>query len=81
MLIKFMVSSIPMYGMSSFLIPQTLCTQIDSQLRHFWCGYQQDKRHNLSLLSRHKICSLKSIGGIGLRLTKDTNLALLSKMA
>lgn len=81
MLLKTVVSAIPLYGMSSFLLPQNLCNQIDSQVRWFWWGYKADKTHYLSLLSGKKICRPTHDGGIGIRLMKDSNLALLSKVA
>ncbi|KAB1216244.1 hypothetical protein CJ030_MR4G005810 [Morella rubra] len=46
----------------------------------FWWGYKQDKARNLSLHSWDKICTPRPLGGIGIRLMCDTNMALISKM-
>lgn len=48
MLIRSVVLAIPMYGMSSFLLPQAFCTQMDTQLRRFWWGYKPNKIQNMS---------------------------------
>lgn len=50
-LIKSVLNAIPTYIMSLFLIPKSLCAEIDSVLRKFWWGFPQEKKHSLSFLS------------------------------
>jgi hypothetical protein len=38
-LVKFVANVIPIYLMSLFLIPKSLCSIINSELRKFWWGY------------------------------------------
>jgi hypothetical protein len=55
-LIKSVANAIPSYLMSIFLIPKSLCLEINSFVRKFWWGFPWDKNHNLSFLSWEKIC-------------------------
>lgn len=81
MLIRSVASVIPMYGMSSILLPQQLCRSIDTQFRPFFWGFKDDQSHPLSLLSWREVCSPRLAGGLGIRLMAETNLALVSKLA
>lgn len=80
MLIKSVASSIPIYSMSSFLITQSICKNIDSLLRKFWWGYKLDGKQHLSLQSWNQICTPKSEGGMGIKKVQGMNLAFLSKL-
>jgi exonuclease III len=79
-LIKSVLNAIPTYIMSLFLIPKSLCAEIDSVLRKFWWGFPQEKKHNLSLLSWDSICKPKSLGGLGINSMEFINNSLLARL-
>lgn len=66
--------------MSLFLFPKSFCIDLDAMLRNFRWGFPQDKEKNLTLLSWKSICTLKSIGGLGIITMEFQNRALLSKL-
>jgi hypothetical protein len=79
-LIKSVLNAIPTYIMSLFLIPKSLCAEIDSVLRKFWWGFPQEKKHNLSFLSWDSICKPKSLGGLGISSMDFINNSLLARL-
>jgi hypothetical protein len=79
-LIKYVLNAIPTYVMSLFLIPKSLCTEIDSVLRKFWWGFPQEKKHNLHFLSWDIICKPKSLGGLGISSMEFINNSLLARL-
>lgn len=79
-LIKTVANSLPSYSMSLFFLPKSFCQTIDSWLRKFWWGISLDKKRSLNLLGWHKICSPKSVGGLGLRTMELQNMSLLAKL-
>jgi hypothetical protein len=80
MLIKSVAAAIPSYAMSSFLLPSSICSQLDRSFKNFWWGFPSSKTRNLSLKSWNSLCIPKALGGLGLRKMKDVNLALLAKL-
>ena len=79
-LIKSVANAIPSYLMSIFLLPKSLCLEINSILRKFWWGFPQDKKHNLSFLSWEKICQPKALGGLGICSMEFINSSLLARL-
>jgi hypothetical protein len=79
-LVKVVASAIPSYAMSTFLLPDGLCHQLDRAFRNFWWGFPKDKARNLSLKSWESLCLPKDQGGLGFRLMKEVNLSLISKL-
>jgi hypothetical protein len=79
-LIKSVATAIPSYAMSTFLLPKSICNQLDKVFKNFWWGFPFAKTRNLTLMSWHSICTPKAIGGLGMRSMKDVNLALISKL-
>jgi hypothetical protein len=59
-LIKVVVFAIPSYAMSSFMLPDGLCHQMDKAFKKNWWGFPKDKVHNLSL-SHGNLCVLLKI--------------------
>jgi hypothetical protein len=79
-LIKVVVFAIPSYAMSSFMLPDGLCHQMDKAFKKIWWGFPKDKVHNLSLKSWKSLCSPKDHGGLSFRLMKNVNPSLISKL-
>ena len=77
-LIKAVAHAIPTYTMSCFKISDSLCDDLTSMIRNFWWGQKQDER-KMSWLSWEKLCVPKSCSGMGFKLLKPFNLALLAK--
>ena len=48
-LIKSVAAAIPTYAMSSFLIPNSCCKELDKTFKNFWWGFPSKKSRNLSL--------------------------------
>ncbi|KAL0300641.1 UNVERIFIED_CONTAM: putative mitochondrial protein [Sesamum radiatum] len=79
-LIKSVGQALPIYHMSTFLLPKSLCGKMDSTLRKFWWGARQDKKF-LALKCWDDICAPKNLGGLGFRKMWEFNKALVSKLA
>jgi hypothetical protein len=79
-LIKVVVSAIPSYAMSSFMLPDSVCNQLDKAFKNLCWSFPKDKVHNLSLKSWKSMCSPKDQGGLGFRIMKNDNLSLISKL-
>lgn len=77
-LIRFVLSFVPIYFMSSFLLPNKYWMELDSILRKFWWGFPQDKLQNFIPRAWSSICWPKTVGG-RFRLFHYYNKALLSK--
>ena len=77
-LIKAVAQAIPTYAMNCFPIPDSLCDELTSMIRNFWWGQKQDER-KMAWLSWDKMCIPKACGGMGFKLLKHFNLALLAK--
>ncbi|KAL0408606.1 UNVERIFIED_CONTAM: putative ribonuclease H protein [Sesamum radiatum] len=82
-LIKNVAQSIPVYHMSTFLLPKTICNKMDATVRRFWWQSQSsDQRKSfLALKSWKSICLPKNKGGLGFRYFSDFNKALMSKIS
>uniref|UniRef100_A0A803NSP5 CCHC-type domain-containing protein n=1 Tax=Cannabis sativa TaxID=3483 RepID=A0A803NSP5_CANSA len=79
-LINSVLSSIPIYTMSCFLLPKSVCELLDKLVRKFWWVGCSDKQRYLSLLNWDEICKPKACGGLGIKKFHDMNLALVSKL-
>ena len=73
-LTKSVLSSIPVHTMSTISMPVGILEKLDSLARSFVWGSGQH------LVSWHKICKLKAAGGLGIRVSRDMNKALLTKV-
>ena len=77
-LIKSIVQSIPSYVRSCFLFLVTTCSQIDSMTScFFWGG--DDNSWKIHWLSWDKLSHSKREGGLGFRISRAFDMALLSK--
>ena len=77
-LIKEVAQATPMYTMSCFKLPDTLCKELNSLMGNFWWG-QKDKERKMAWVSREKLCIPKAEGGMGFKDLRAFNLALLAK--
>ncbi|KAL3839320.1 hypothetical protein ACJIZ3_023911 [Penstemon smallii] len=78
-LVKTVAQSLPIYPMSTFLLPKSICSTLDKIIRKFWWG-SNDKGNSLMLKSWSTICLPKSKGGLEFRKTEDFNRALVTKL-
>lgn len=78
-LIKSAVSSFPVYGMQSSLLPVSVMNEIEKDCRKFLWN-KVDKSHYLARLSWDRICSPTGKGGLGFRRLHNWNLAFMAKL-
>jgi hypothetical protein len=77
-LLKAVVQAIPTYSMSLFLIPISLCRDIEGMMQRFWWGHManDDRVH---WMSWERMGRAKTMGGLGFRDLIMFNKALLAK--
>ena len=76
-LLKSVVHSMQTYATSVFLLPKSLCEEIQTMMNAFWWTSSRDK--GLKWISWEKLYIPKKFGGMGFRLLHEFNLALLAK--
>jgi hypothetical protein len=74
------VVALPSYTMSSFLFPNSLCSDLDKNFKNFWWGFPPQKTRNPSLKAWNSTCLPKELGGLGIRKMREVNLALIFKL-
>uniref|UniRef100_A0A803PWZ9 Reverse transcriptase domain-containing protein n=1 Tax=Cannabis sativa TaxID=3483 RepID=A0A803PWZ9_CANSA len=79
-LIRSVAQSVPMYSMSSFLLPKGLCRELDQAIRKFWWTGGGDKDRYLALVEWDALCLPMDRGGLNFKKFEDINLALLAKL-
>ncbi|XP_024006398.1 uncharacterized protein LOC112082916 [Eutrema salsugineum] len=77
-LLKSVVTAIPSYSMSCFMLPKSITNQINSAMRRFWWSASKD-RHKIPWVAWKKITETKKNGGFGIRDLRDFNIAMLAK--
>jgi hypothetical protein len=77
-LIKSVAQAIPVYTMSCFRIPDTLCSEINSMVSKFWWGQKAEEK-KIHWQKWSNMCRKKSEGGMGFRDLTLFNQALLAK--
>lgn len=78
-LIKNVAQSIPSYSMSCFLIPKSLCLEMERTMNSFWWTSNSDNRKGVKWMSWEKMCLPKCSGGLGFRSLHGFNMALIGK--
>ncbi|XP_059442083.1 uncharacterized mitochondrial protein AtMg00310-like [Corylus avellana] len=74
------IQAIPSYCMGIFLLPNDLCSDINSQMRKFWWGHQENGTR-INWMSWGKMGMAKASGGMGFRNLNLFNRALLAKQS
>ncbi|GAU48120.1 hypothetical protein TSUD_141420 [Trifolium subterraneum] len=77
-LIKFVLSSIPVYFLSFFKAPTGIISLIESIFKAFLWGGSEDSR-KINWIKWDKVCLDKERGVLGVRRVKEFNLSLLGK--
>jgi hypothetical protein len=77
-LLKAVIQAIPMYTMSVFLLPKTICKTINSMMSKLWWGHKENDS-KIAWMSWEKLGKAKEKGGMGYRDLESFNLALLAK--
>ncbi|KAA3481359.1 reverse transcriptase [Gossypium australe] len=76
--IKSVLQAIPIFAMSCFLLPNSLCKKMESIFAKFW--WQKGKgRKGIHWCQWGHLCRPKSEGGLGFRNMAQFNIALLAK--
>ena len=77
-LIKVVLQAMPTYTMGCFLLPKSLCKDIESLNSKSWWGFKGDTK-KIHWLGWEKLCLPKCQGGLGYKDEENFNLALLGK--
>lgn len=77
-LLKSVLSSLPVYALSFFRAPAGIISSIESILINFFWGGGEDNR-KIAWVDWNSICMSKEVGGLGVRILKEFNIALLAK--
>jgi hypothetical protein len=77
-LLKSVLTSLPVYALSFFKAPSGIISSIESLLIKFFWGGCEDSR-KIAWVTWKSICLRKEYGGLGVRQLREFNLALLGK--
>lgn len=78
-LLRNVAQTIPAYTMSCFLIPKTLCQEMERMMNAFWWSSNSSNNKGIKWLSWSSMSMSKKQGGLGFRDLDGFNLALLGK--
>ena len=77
-LLKTIVQAVSIYVMSVFLLPFSLCMELERMMNSFWWGSKGDKG-GIKWMAWDRMCAHKSIDGMGFRKIHEFNIAMLGK--
>jgi len=77
-LLKAVLTSLPVYALSFFKAPSGIISSIESLLNKFFWGGSEDSR-KITWIGWNTLCSKKEHGGLWVRKLKEFNIALLGK--
>lgn len=66
-LIKSVVQAIPSYCMGDFLLPTSLCEEIERMMNSFYRCSKKNARHDINWMHWDKLTLRKSLGGFDFR--------------
>lgn len=78
-LLKAVISALPVYSMSCLKITGTVCNKIERLASKFWWGANEDQSQKIRWKSWQNLAVRKDHGGMGFRNLQDFHLALLAK--
>ncbi|KAL8123153.1 hypothetical protein AgCh_011228 [Apium graveolens] len=78
-LIRKVAQFIPSYTMSCFMIPKSLCLEIERMMNAFWWKSNSSDNKGIRWLAWERMSMSKKRGGLGFRDLHGFNLALLGK--
>lgn len=79
-LLRNVAQAVPSYAMSCFLLPKSLCKELERMMNSFWWGSKEGNRKGIKWLSWTNMSMSKGEGGLGFRDLFGFNLALLGKL-
>jgi len=77
-LLKSVLSSLPIYALSFFKAPAGIISSIESIFNCFFWGGSEDHK-KISWVDWNTVCQSKEVGGLGVRRIREFNYALLGK--
>lgn len=77
-LAKSVLQALPSYVMQTAMIPEKVCDEVDKICRGFIWG-ESDQGRKVHLISWDKIYCPKKDGGLGLKKTRNVNLAYMMR--
>nr|ABN08038.1 RNA-directed DNA polymerase (Reverse transcriptase) [Medicago truncatula] len=78
-LIKSVAQAIPSYCMGAFLIPASLCEELERMMNSFYWGSKKNGRRGINWMRWDFLTLHKSLGGLGFRNLEAFNLSMLGK--
>lgn len=78
-LLRTVAQAIPSYAMSCFLLPKSLCSDLEKMMNSYWWGSQNSNRNGIRWASWTNMSMAKEMGGLEFRDLQGFNLALLGK--
>ncbi|KAA3452465.1 reverse transcriptase [Gossypium australe] len=76
--IKAILQAIPTFSMACFLLPKTLCKDLEGIIAKFWWQKSRNRK-GIHWCTWKDLCRLKEDGGIGFRNLENFNVSLLAK--
>ena len=80
-LIKSVAQAIPSYCIGAFLIPSSLCDEIERMMNSFYWGSKKNGRRGINWMRWDKLTLHKSLSGLGFRNLESFNLSMLGKQS
>ena len=80
-LLRTVLQALPNYVMSMFLIPKTLCHDLQQMMNMFWWGKGINHERGIHWMSWDRMSQPKFVGGLGFKKLREFNLAMVGKQA
>lgn len=78
-LLRIVAQAIPSYAMTCFLLPKSLCTDLEKMMNSYWWGSHNDNKKGIRWASWSNMSISKKLGGLAFRELHGFNLAHLGK--